>query len=54
MVLPSRGMLCWAMRWSSLIALSLLMFLVACDGVFVRGGGGSEHGLDHIKIGVPL
>jgi hypothetical protein len=41
------------MRWPSLLALSLLMLLAACDGVFVRGGG-SERGLDHIKIGVPL
>jgi hypothetical protein len=37
----------------TLIALSLLIGLAACEGFFVRGGG-SEHGLDRIKIGVPL
>jgi hypothetical protein len=41
------------MRWSSLVALSLLILLAACDGLFVRGGG-SEHGLDHIRVGLPL
>ena len=41
------------MRWPSLIALSLLVLLAACDGIFLRGNG-SEHGLDRIKVGVPL
>ena len=41
------------MRWPSLVALSLLMLLVACDGIFVRGGG-SEHGLDRVKVGLPF
>jgi hypothetical protein len=41
------------MRRLSLIALLLCLFLGGCESWFVRGGG-SEHGIDHIKVGVPF
>jgi hypothetical protein len=34
-----------------LLALSLA--LGACEGIFVRGNA-SEHGPDHVRVGIPL
>ena len=33
--------------------LALTVGLAACEGIFVRGNA-SEHGPDHVRVGIPL
>lgn len=37
----------------ALITLLLCLCLDGCEGLFVRGNG-SEHGIENLKVGIPL